>query len=193
MKKTPEFAWDAIVEYFNIKKNSSEWANVILDTSVQKAFIDTFVDSYNKILHNYMDKSVKYLDRHKQAAILIHCIIKCNIFKLGKELKSDEIFVGAEQMALLVGLAYMKDRLNEILSVKKIKPIDSYVMPTVLSCQTEYFDILTRDLYLQNYTDSSVYILFLAHLLFLLEYQTLREKRIDIEQLKEWNKNGINT
>ena len=187
MKKTPEFAWDAIVEYYTIKKNSSEWKDVILDTKVRETFIESFVDSYKNILDCYMDKTVECLDRHKQAAILIHCIIKCNIFTLNRELGDDEIFVGAQQVALLVGFAYMKDRLNEILSAHKLKTIDRYILPTALSCQTRYFDILTRDLYLQSYVDDSIYILFLAHVLFLLEYQTLKEKCIDIEQIKEWN------
>ena len=133
-----------------------------------------------------MDASVQSLDRHKQAAILIYATVCCNVFSPGRELDDDEIFVGEQQVALLLGLSYMKDRLNDILKKNNQKTIKEYVFPKAFSCATDYFDILTRDLYLQDHRDNEIYILFLSHVLFLIEYYTLREYGVDDSVLREW-------
>jgi hypothetical protein len=136
-----------------------------------------------------MNDSVKELDRHKQAAILLYCTIKNRLFIPAVKPKKNEVFVGCEQIGLLLSLSYMKDMLNEVLKEINEKPIERYILPQAFSCSTEYFDILTRDLYLQEHEDDGVYVLFLAHVLFLIEYNTLKEIDANIiRKLKDYTK-----
>lgn len=186
---TAELAWNGIKNYYdsNRKKHCKE---INFNPNTKESFIKTYVTEYDKIMKSYMDKSVNILDRHKQAAILIHCTIACEVITPSKNIDDDEIFIGVQQIALLLGLSFMKDCLNEILKKNNLKLIKHYTFPVAFSCATNYFDILTRDLYLQSHEDNSVYILFLAHLLFFVEYLTLKENDIDDSALREWNKNS---
>lgn len=184
MNKTPILAWEAAKKYYEEFKDSI-FVDVRFNSSAKSNFIEDFKNQYNDIKTNYMDKAVVSLDRHKQAAILINCMIKNRILSSNRKLAKSELFIGSEQIALLVGLAYMKDRLNELLKETNQQPIQKYSLPEAISCDTEYFDILTRDLYLQNHKDDAVYIFSLSHILFLIEYQTLKDNGIDIEKLKK--------
>lgn len=186
---TPELAWAAIEDYY-VSEQNGHCRDVVFHREAKACFVDTFKIKYKEIMEEYMDSSVESLDRHKQAAILIYCTTSCGIFTPCRELTKDEIFVGEQQIALLLGLSFMKDRLNDILKENNQPVIEKYVFPKAYSCKTEYFDILTRDLYLQTHRDSSVYLLFLAHILFFIEYLTLCNTEIDDNILREWNSNS---
>lgn len=186
---TPELAWAAIENYYESERDN-HCRDVVFHRDAKDNFIDTFKIKYRDILEKYMDSSVKSLDRHKQAAILIYCTISCGVFSPSRKLEKDEIFVGEQQIALLLGLSFMKDRLNDILRENNQATIKKYIFPKAYSCKTEYFDILTRDLYLQTHKDSSVYLLFLAHILFFIEYLTIQDTQIDEDILREWKRNS---
>lgn len=190
VRRTAEIAWNAIEEFYSLSQNSS-CKGMCLNRGAKDLFIDTFENKYYEIMNCYMDKSVEVLDRHKQAAILIHCTISCDVITPREVVSDDEIFVGAQQVALLLGLSFMKDCLNEILKKHNLKTIKRYTFPVAYSCSTDYFNILTRDLYLQSHKDDAVYILFLSHLLFFIEYLTVRESGLDESVLREWSTNEL--
>lgn len=184
---TAELAWRAIESFY--KKNRNGYCKEIsFNNNTKEIFAQTYQHNYDAIMKIYMDDSVKILDRHKQSAILIHSIVACKVFTPSRPLNKDEIFIGEQQIALMLGLSYMKDCLNDILTAHGKETIERYQFPIAFSCETDYFDILTRDLYLQSHKDDSVYILFLAHVLFFIEYLTLKEKGIDDSVLREWTK-----
>ena len=188
MKDTPTLAWNAIKNYYEKYKNNS-LSRVNFKYDSKENFINTFEAKYNEIKTSYMRSTIGNLDRHKQAAILLYCTIKNKVFEYNDKIESDKIFVGCEQVGLLLCLSYMKDMLNNILEEINEKPIDKYTFPTAFSCETEYFDILTRDIYLQGYKDDGVYILFLANILYFIEYDTLKEINPDlIIKIKEYTK-----
>lgn len=186
IRHTAEIAWNAIEKFFSSNQKRA-CKGMLLNRDAKDSFIDTFENKYNEIMNCYMDESVKVLDRHKQAALLIHCTISCDVITPQENVKDDEIFVGAQQIALLLGLSFMKDCLNEILKKHNLKTIKQYSFPVAFSCSTNYFDILTRDLYLQSHKDDAVYILFLSHLLFFIEYLTVKEVGLDENMLREWS------
>lgn len=185
---TPELAWNAIEAYYT-RKQETRCKDMYFNRNARESFIQAFNKKYDEIMDQYMDSSVESLDRHKQAAILIYCTINCNVFSPNRALENDEIFIGEQQVALLLGLSFMKDRLNELLKKGNQRTIEKYALPEAFSCSTKYFDILTRDLYFQSHKEDSVYILFLAHVLFLIEYISLKENHIDDTVLREWPSN----
>lgn len=188
MRDTPILAWNAIKNYYEKNKNSS-LSKVTFKDDSKESFIEDFEAIYNEIKKSYMISTKGNLDRHKQAAILLYCTTKNKVFGYNGKVDSDKIFVGCEQVGLLLCLSYMKDMLNNILEEINEKPIDRYIFPTAFSCQTEYFDILTRDIYLQGYKDAGVYVLFLSNILYFIEYNTLKEiNPALIEKIKEYTK-----
>lgn len=184
MDNTPQYAWDSISDYYDIKIKG-KYYGVKFNLPKKDEFIEYFRIEYNNILNNYMKSSVHTLDRHKQTAILISDIIQNEVI-YSEYTEKNQVFVGTEQVALLFGLSFMKDKLNELLRQKKLKEIKQYIFPEPMSCKTSYFDVLTRDLYFQKHNNNSVYILFLSHILFQIEYWTLKENGIDPKNLKEW-------
>lgn len=187
IRRTAELAWDGLKEYFeSVQKTHCK--GMTLNRNARESFINAYIEKYNEVKDEYMDESVEVLDRHKQAAILIHCVISCEVIVPSKNIEEDKIFVGVQQVALLLGFSFMKDCLNEILKNHGLPTIKRYTFPVAFSCPTDYFDILTRDLYLQTHNDDAVYILFLAHLLFFIEYLTLKDNKIDDSALREWDK-----
>lgn len=188
MKDTPILAWDALKNYYEKNKNES-LAGVTFKDDSKENFISDFETKYNEIKKFYMSTPEGNLDRHKQAAILLYCTTKNKVFGYKGKVDNDKIFVGCEQVGLMLCLSYMKDMLNNILEEINEKPIDKYIFPTAFSCQTKYFDILTRDIYLQGYKDAGVYILFLSNILYFIEYNTLKDINPDlIEKIKEYTK-----
>lgn len=188
MTDTPILAWNAMKNYYEKHKGDS-LSKVVFKDDSRESFVADFEAKYNEIKMSYMSSPKGNLDRHKQAAILLYCTTKNKVFEYNGKVDSDKIFVGCEQVGLLLCLSYMKDMLNNILEEIDEKPIDRYIFPTAFSCQTEYFDILTRDIYLQGYKDAGVYILFLANILYFIEYNTLKEINPSlIEKIKEYTK-----
>lgn len=179
-----ERAWNALEEFYdcNIK---NEYPNIGFDSSKKLDFKKYFNDEYNNIHEIYMDKDSEFLDRHKQAAILISDTIENKIFYETSKPDKNSVFIGLHQIAILLGLSYMLQSLNELLKMHGEKSINNYIFPNAISCDTIYIDILSRDLYFQDHTDNGVYILSLSHILFMIEYYTLVLKGIDTKILKE--------
>ncbi len=189
MRATPGLAWNAMRDYYD-KHSEDSLSEVTFSRDTKDVFINDFVKCYDNILQNYMNSPNGELDRHKQAAILLHCTIKNKLFKYKGKVEKGTVFVGCEQIGLLLCLSFMKDMLNNVLEEIGENPIEQYIFPSAFSCQTEYFDILTRDLYLQTHKDDEVYILFLANILFFIEYNTLKELNPSlIQKIKDHTEN----
>lgn len=183
MKNTPELVWDSLEDYYNARIYG-KYFGIKFNFKKKENFINYFKVEYNNILNNYMKNNLHPLDRHKQTAILISDIIENDVI-YSEYNEKNKIFIGVEQLALLFGLSFMRANLNDILKQKNIKEIERYVFPEPMSCNTPYFDVLTRDLYFQKHNNNSVYILFLSHILFQIEYWTLKENGIDPKKIKE--------
>ena len=182
MKQAIDSIWKSIEKAKDIYANN---ADIIFDISEEKKalFDDAFRKKYNDIKNKYMTPEVNALDRHKVASIIICTIIEEKIISSAKEIPSDMIFMGAEMIALSVGLSYMQRALNDLLEELSIpKRINSYHMPTAMACATNYFDIFARNLYFSR-TDYVLNPLDIADKLFLIEYVTLKNEMIDPQLL----------
>lgn len=96
----------------------------------------------------------------------------------------NERFVGSYKFALLIGLTYLKQRLNESLKESGYNGIDSFYLPTTITSESTYFDILARELLIQDVHNEETFILLISNLLFLIEYMTLKENGINIQEYK---------
>lgn len=205
MKKTAVFAWKSLKRYFS-NIISPMYANIHFDEDKEKSFINLFckvyIDIQDKMSHvsadtlsndksadalsngKPADASKKHLDRHKQAAILIYCVIQEKIFS-ANNVPEGQIFVGNYSIALALGLTYMKDRLNEVLEAVGEKQIEEFSEIVPFTCDTPIFDVIYRNLYFEQETDKNAHIFTLSNTLFLYEYITLLENGIDPKALKE--------
>lgn len=185
MNNTPVAAWEAMRAYYEAHKDK-ELKGILFNNDSKEAYIKDFISLYKNIKKKYMSDEAKELDRHKQAAILLYCTMNNEVLKQEDKTPNGKIFVACEKMGLMLSLSFMKDLLNRKLSQIGEKEIEKYALPQAFSCDTDYFDILIRDLYLQKHKDEGVYILFLAHILYLIEYNTLYERNPEIiKKLKE--------
>lgn len=183
MKKFLEAVWETMTDYYE-KKVKFENPEIIFNKNQKDLFFKKFENEYYSLLNGYMKNSCPGLDRHKQTAILIKSIVDENLFTAPN--KNGKIFIGCEQIALIIGIYYMLTELNKALADKGVnQKITQYVFPNALACNTKYFDILTRDLYFQKHDNNSVYVLLVSHILFLIEYLTLKENGITPEILSE--------
>lgn len=194
MKKTAEFAWKSLKNFYD-KKIVPEIPQIRFDETKEKAFIDRFCRMYRETLKKMyriqMEDSIdrqnhSHLDRHKQAAILIYCVIEENVF-IADSVPDNCIFVGNYSIALALGLSYMKDRLNEKLTSIGYDPIETYDDIITLTCNTPFFDVVYRNLYFEYEEEKAnkVCVFTLSNTLFLYEYITLLGKQIDLNKLKE--------
>ena len=174
MKATPELAWNAIRDYY-LSNKDVRFEDVSFDNQSKDNFVNIFKTKYKEIKSQYMAEKTGDLDRHKQAAILLYCTVESKMFKSKQKLNPQQLFIANEQIGLLLSLSYMKNMLNDILNEIGEPIIEKYIFPRAFSCDTEYFDIITRDIYLQGNDGSGIYILFLSNILYFIEYNTLRE------------------
>lgn len=190
MRQTLEATWKLLECAYEIAKKEDR--NIIFSKEVYNNFKLYFENWHKIILDRFMNKNIVHeLDRHKIAAILVISIIQSKAISY-KETLDDEIFIGSELLALSTGLSYMQDQLNILLTEIGEKNIEKYIMPTPLSCETSYFEVIARNLYYENYaTDKeenkiwSLNPLQLANTFYLIEYLTLKENDIDPVKLKE--------
>lgn len=182
MTKTAEFMWSSMLDFYD--KNKELYPGLIFDYSKKNAFIKSFEKKYDIIKNNFMAANVDNLDRHKQAALLVDCAIDNKIFVCDK-VPRGKIFVGLYQFSLLMGLSYMKQRLNESLENFGFGKVEIFDFPEAITSNATYFDILTRELLLQDTNNKETYILFLANILFLIECRTLEKNNIDISKYKK--------
>lgn len=195
MKKTAEFAWKSLKRFYD-DKIVSEVPKIRFDETKKTTFIKRFCTMYRETLKKMYRVSIedysepqnhKDLDRHKQAAILIYCVIEENVF-VADSVPDNCIFVGNYSIALALGLSYMKDRLNEKLTLIGEETIDSYSEIITLTCDTPFFDVVYRNLYLEyENKPNNICVFTLSNTLFLYEYITLLNHNIDLKKLKEHN------
>lgn len=188
MRKALESIWQSVKKAKDIY---SKFDDIEIDISREKEeeFSLKFKKMYNEIKAKYMDESVKNLDRHKVAAIIICTLIDTEIIRSKKQMEDGCVFLGAEMIALSIGLSYMQRSLSNILIEKNIlNIITSYHMPKAFSCNTNYFDIFARNLYFSR-KDYTINPLDISEKLFLLEYITLLKEGIDPLKLKVDNQN----
>lgn len=178
-----ENVWDLLENEYN--KYSQENPNFRFDKAKKDCFKKLFSKEYDDVMNRYMDSSVEYLDRHKVAALIIVSILETNAIWY-ENLNEDYVFIGAELLALKVGLAYMVEKLNEKLYSRGVdKKLEKINFPNAQSCNTSYMDIICRNLYYAK-TDYKLNPLDLADRLFLVEYIALSSEGIDPDILKDY-------
>lgn len=184
MKQLIEPIWDltrnvaAIVE--------KEMPEVGWEENTFERFNTSFRDLYHFIQDKYMSKDVDELDRHKVAAIIVTSLIKASPLVVRKAPENDMLFLGNHYIALQIALAYMLNLLNQELRDRDLPEVDKYMLPEAFSCETNYMDIMARNLYFsENNPAWNINPLDWAERFFLLEYITLKERGIDMRRLKE--------
>ena len=183
MKQTIEKTWDLLdTTIKEIQKKNPE----VFCNGTQESFDREFRKLYEYIKDNFMKDEVKNLDRHKVASIIIVSIIKMQVVGYKGNLPEDSKFFAPYVIAASVGITYMMDRLNLLLREKNLKQVDRLWFPDALSCDTEYIEIFSRNLYFANEISGwSLNPLDIAEKLFVLEYVTLEKNDIDPHVLKE--------
>ncbi len=176
-----EKTWDAFCVGAKIMCN--EDPHIIFDPSRKENYFNTFKRIHAQILQ-YMEDEKLPLDRHKIASIIIVSGLTANVLESQNE---KGVFLGNYILATEVALSYMLGELNEVLKEQGQNAIDSFFFPKAISCNTDYFRILYRNLYYsQNNAEWGLNPLDMAERLFLLEYMTLNKNGIDPEILKEY-------
>lgn len=170
-------------EYCEYSKKNPKF---IFDKTKKIKFAKVFSQKYEDIKKKYMDGSVEYLDRHKVAALIIVSILEIDVICY-EDLDEDYVFIGAELLAIKVGLAYMVERLNEKLYKRNVnKKIEEFIFPNAQSCETPYIEIMCRNLYYSK-SDYQLNPLDIADRLFLVEYIALCKADIDPDILKDYS------
>lgn len=150
----------------------------------KREFSERFENMYNLISQNYMEHPDDPLDRHKIAAIAIVIIVGLQVLST-KNTKAE--FVGNYVLATDCALSYMLGELNKKLQENSLNPIQKYYFPEPIACETYYYKIFYRNLYyIDKNAQWSLNPLDIAEKLFLIEYITLKEEKIDINILKEY-------
>lgn len=181
MRNTIEFVWKAIKS--ECEKFQNEDPTIKFNDQKHDAFKNLFTDYYDNIMDRFMRDTTE-LDSHKQAAIITISCLESNIVE--HKVESDQISIVPQLIAINVGLSYMNDRLNEVLSKKHIRQIDQYDLPIAIACDTPYIEIMSRMLYYEQHEeDISFNILELADRYFLLEYINLIQQGIEPDLLKQ--------
>ncbi len=189
MEKTAEYSWDALEKCFE-KDIHPKYPEIEFNKIKKEQFKRTFCESYKYVKAKYMTEDTECLDRHKQAAILICCVLKEDIL-VSQKIPEGKEFVGKYSLALSLGLAFMLDRLKERFDETGIEEeINDLTDIIAFACPTNYFDVLFRNLYFEEKEQGSVFVLTLANTLFLLEYIALMKKNIPFEKLREYNDDG---
>lgn len=188
MRQTIEKTWDLLEN--TVKQMNRIDSGVILDSNSYKKFDNNFRKLYSEIKEHYMESTVKNLDRHKIASIIIVSILNSNAIIYQGEIAQGEKFFGQYLIAASVGITFMQNQLNMLLIERNKEPIQKLWFPNALSCDTSYFEIFCRNLYFSNNNnDWGINPLDIAEKLFLLEYVTLEKCGIDPYILKETTHN----
>lgn len=184
MKQTIERTWELLEN--TVKQINKKNSGVILDEDSYKRFDADFRKMYNEIKEHYMENTVKNLDRHKVASIIIVSILNSNAIVYQGEVEQGKEFFGQYLIAASVGVTFMQNQLNTLLIEKDKEPIKNLWFPDSLSCDTPYFEIFCRNLYFSNNnSDWGINPLDIAEKLFLLEYITMEKCGVDPHIFKE--------
>lgn len=175
--------WNLLIE--ECDKYNQDNPNFEFESTKKDNFKLIFTEKYRYLMETYMDPSVKDLDRHKVASLIIVSLIEVDAIHY-KNLDKDCLFIGAELVATRIGLAYMIEKLNDKLKARGVnKRIENFKFPNAQSCDTSYLDIICRNLYYAK-TKYKLNPLDLADRLFLLEYIALCKEGIDPDILKDY-------
>ncbi|MDR0490858.1 MAG: hypothetical protein LBH28_06405 [Oscillospiraceae bacterium] len=161
-----------------------------------KVFEDNFKLRQEFVLVNYMDGTVKFLDRHKLSSIIVIELLCANVVALSEELRgrSDDNNLAIDEyvLATLTGLELLRYWLNKKLTKLRIPEITEWVVPKLLACpDNEYYKVFARNLLFTRKRNNhpqyptSYNELELAEKMYLFEYITLVSKGIDIQKLQE--------
>lgn len=184
MRKTKEQIWRM---FESVSKDMEAGdSRVQFHKEKKQEFFDGFQKLYDDILNNFMDveNGITTLDRHKVTAIITISGIKSEFVSMNL-LEDENVFLGKEIISLSVALSFMQAALNMKLQKAGIdKRIESFIFPKALTCKTDYFEIMARNLYYsQKYWEMNP--LELSEKFFLIEYITLEKNGIDSECLRE--------
>lgn len=184
MRKTKEQIWSMFDEVCKDMQKDND--KIQFHPEQKQIFFKIFQEIYDCILNNCMavDKGITALDRHKVTAIITISGIESDFVSMN-EVASGVTFLGKEVVSLSVALSFMQATLNaQLKSVGIDKEIKEFIFPKAWTCNTDYFDIMVRNLYYsQQYWKMNP--LELAEKFFLIEYITLEKYGIDTEVLRE--------
>ena len=172
----------------NLKKTVSFYQendkDIVFNQDKYDEFKKSFENSYDFVKEKYMKSSVRALDRHKVAAVMIVAALNSNVVSYKKTLGEKKHFLGEEMFSTEVALNWMLDALNKKLGELGVNEVQAYHMPKAFACETPYFDIFCRNLYYAE----KYYVLNpmdIAEKLYLLEYITILQNGIDPVNLCE--------
>lgn len=148
-------------------------------------FNEKFDEYLEEIKSKFMQNDVVDLDSHKIAAIIICSIIEANVIKVTYSYnEKDLLFDGNEKIAVKIGLSYMRSVLKQLLQgTSEEGKFDDYVFPRAMMCDTDYMNIITRNLYYAK-TYFVLNPIDIANTLFLLENITLLNLGIDFNVVR---------
>lgn len=171
---------NTVKSYFNVVKQycdvlNSSGLNINFYETKEDDYIEMVNNKYKYYKNNYLKEDVEYLDRHKMAAILVVCGIKCKIIdsgETGKTIEEGKIDICTQKLLLLAAFDYLLEIINLKLESKEadsIEKINDISFPEAFTCSTPFIDILSRTLYYaeKNYVLNEME---LAEKFFLLEY-----------------------
>lgn len=184
MTKTKEQIWSMFAEVCNDMRKDDN--RIQFHPEQKSLFFKSFQELYDYILNNCMavEKGIKALDRHKVTAIITISGIESNFVSIDK-VPSGETFLGKEIVSLSVALSFIQATLNtQLKRVGVDKEIEKFIFPKAWTCNTDYFDIMVRNLYYSQ-QHWKMNPLELAEKFFLIEYITLEKNGIDPEILRE--------
>lgn len=178
MRELIDSTWDLLGVAVTQAKEKDE--KISRNDESKGEYDKTFRDKYNFMKDNFMKGSVKYLDRHKVASIIIASIIETDAVIYKGVIPENDTFFGKYLIATAVGLCYMQSKLNKLLKGKHQKEITDYYFPYAFSCNTHYFEIFARNLYFTHeLTEWKLNLLDMSENLFMIEYMTLEKNGID--------------
>lgn len=178
MKEAIDATWQ-LLESIVYEKNDK---NLKLKQEKKDDYTNLVESKYKYLMRNFMKENTDYLDRHKVSSIIIISLIESNC--LDYENLEDEIFLGRYLIPLNIGLSYMLANINKFREENKLLPLENYVLPKAMTCETGMLEIMARNLYYIEVTESwSFNELDLAEKLFWLESYTILA--LDNIQLRE--------
>jgi len=188
--------WDSYIQTLvnaNPMYKDSNGIILSINTKQKIIFLNNFCNRYMFVMDTFMASDVKFLDRHKVAAIAIIEFIESNVLTYEcPKINNNMLFIPEYILALQTGLAFMQRMLNILLESQGMNTVDKWHWPTSLSCpNNEFILIMARHLYFTKKRSTlgneryatNFNELDLAERLFYIEWITLKEKMIDYRSL----------
>lgn len=195
MRQTIGAFFSLVEEYC---KGANEQKNVVTFCADKKEkYISAVEKRCAEYKEKYMDTEVKYLDRHKIAAILVVEGLNIGIIEKAQEYVETQgfLFVGPQKILLMGALEYLRAMMNEAIEGTSLAPISEFLLPSAWACSTDYLDIMSRNLCLAQ-TEFQLNDMELAEKFFLIEYIAILQQynKADAEKcfsiLKEYDGTG---